>query len=325
MGTRRRGPGVVSAVVVLGVAGPLGGGGCEPAPCEAPFRPVAAQYTYPGGPPAGEWPVTGVARPDLVTVFDSDGDGVADTWDTTDDGQGLTIHRSSGDLTITVPAPAAIAAYEWSIALGDLDGDGRTEIQVSVTDDPAAPSPTVRHHVVPGRTPDGTHALADVVVVPTDASTYLQPVGDVDGDGRGDVVASYFVDTTRLWLGADLDLDAGAGAPPVPPSHVLEGSLYNPVLLDPATGRTALNLQLVDDDGYPFVEWVLWVPQGSLRFSTEGSGVSPVSPSGAVSIVDGDTTWVVLRVSGRGGETRWAWDAADLCATPGLALTAPGA
>jgi hypothetical protein len=313
---RRRGTGLLAAVVVLGVGSPLGGG-CEEA-CAAPYRPVGHQYTYPGGPPAGDWPVTGEARPRPSTVLDTDGDGAADTAEIDEDQRQVTIHRTAGDLVVTVPAPQVVVSGP-GISLGDPDGDGRTDTLIEVVADLS--SSTVTRYVLPGATPDGTHDLAAVAVaVPAAAS--LQGVGDVDGDGRDDVAAAGPVEA-QVWLGPDLDL--GVGAPPSPPSHVVPGMLRNAVHLDVASGRTALNLQAIDPmDIYLHIETTLWVPQGSLRFTTQDSGVGPQSPLGLADIVDGDgTTWLVVYTTGRGGRSEWAWDLADLCAGGGAGGAGP--
>jgi hypothetical protein len=323
-------------LLVLGAGSQLGFS-CEPA-CEQPYRAVGVRSDLYGDeePPYEDWPVTGTARPPVGGVLDSDGDGVADTIEPTGSGEPLVVHRSSGDLVLTAPAGSTVAwTSEATVDGGDLDGDGRDEVLVAtlvVTPDGGATGP-YGLYVVPGATPDGTHAVDQVGAAPfgtdPDRSVAVQTAGDVDGDGRDDLVEDYSDDTTqeaRVWLSTALDLTPGSGGPgttPPPPSYVAAGRLFSPV---PLAGRDAL--LLVTLFGATEQQVTLWLPGGALTFTTEGPGVPatvPATGERAEVVEDGNQAWLVAHFDYRSGSQSWAWDLDDLCAgAPAAAEAALG-
>jgi hypothetical protein len=329
-GRRRRG--LVSGAIVLVAASQLAFSCQRPPGCEMPFSPVGGDQDRIGQEPSGVWPVPASAtyRPIPPGPLDTDGDGVADTSASEDEGRSLVIHRSSGNLTLTVDAPATIGSdYPEGLRAGDVDGDGRGDLLVALQTRPseyATDRPDVIYHLVSGATPNGVHLLSEVaaLLVPATADhPFLVPLGDVDGDGRGELANVQFASETRpeetwtIWRGAELDLTPGAHQPQpsLPPP---DGQLIGPVALD---GRSALAVNQGQNDDRSY-DILLWLPEGGLTFTT--GGVLPVtqtSPIGGGTVPgqirvadDGRDRWLVASFADRGGGQRWAWDLDHLCA-----------
>lgn len=319
---RRRVPTRASLAVVLvaGAATQLATG-CEAA-CEPPYAPALEEsYSTVPTPPSPNWPAGGTARPAPTPGFDTDGDGVTDTAELSEDGRQLVVHRGSGELTLTGgPTTTFRSPSDGSARAGDLDGDGRDDLIVTVYDT-SVPQPDGTYpstsYLVSGATPDGVHDPADVGAMPFGAEPLAALLGvrDLDDDGRDDLVRivpaaeTGLPDETRVWFGPDLDLTAGTTTP-VAPSHTLVGRAASLLALD--GDRTALPLLApvpADEGG----GWTLtmWLPEGELRFAFRGGW----PPDIGVALVDaGDTlylraTWEYGRVG-----TRWAWDLHALCA-----------
>jgi hypothetical protein len=174
---------------------------------------------------------------------------------------------------------------------------------------------------VPGATPDGTHSVDEVGAAPwgvaPDRHIGVRAGGDLDGDGRGDLVEDYYDDDTqevRVWFPDDLDLTPGSGGPgtAAPPSHVVDGRLFSPVPLESHDA-----LLLVTLFGATEQQVTLWSPAEANTFTTEGPGIPAIVPATgnrAEVVEDGDQIWLVAQFSYRSGNQSWAWDLDDLCA-----------
>lgn len=320
---RRARRGAVTVLVLLGGGSQLAA--CEGA-CEQPFRAVGVRsdLLYDDQPVYEDWPVTGTARPPVGGPLDTDGDGVADTIEPTGTGSPLVVHRASGDLVLAPPAGATVAwTSEELVDAGDLDGDGRDDLLVPtlVVEPDGGVSGPYGLYVVSGATPDGVHSVDEVGAAPwgvaPDRYIGVRAGGDLDGDGRDDLVEDYSDDDTqevRVWFSEDLELTPGSGGPgtAAPPAHVVDGRLFSAV---PLEGRDAL--LLVTLFGATEQQVALWSPGGAVTFTTEGPGIPAVVPATgnrAEVVEDGDQAWLVAHFSYRNGNQSWAWDLDDLCA-----------
>ena len=298
--------------------------GCEPA-CQPPYPAIAGQTFNQGQPPpTTPWPVGGTVRPPVLPVLDTDGDGVADTSEMLDEGRRIVIHRAAGDLDLRVPAPGyMVAGAPDNLAVGDLDGDGRSEALLTVYG-VDSPHPQGRvPYVVPGTTPSGTYDLAAVATTPLPTAWIfgLVPVGDLDADGDDDVASPVVDDPSQpapdgvgVWWGGDI------GTTQQDADIVVAGELQTVV---PLGARSALTLitgrpSSPGDTGF---ELTLWIPEGAIRFTSDGAGTDVYAPLYAqVRIHDDDgQLWLTAEIEYRSVRQRWAWDLDDLCA--GAALT----
>jgi hypothetical protein len=161
------------------------------------------------------------------TTVDVDGDGRADPVEA--DGDGIRV----GDRTYRA-AGAQVALLTW----GDLDGDGRDDLVLSV--DRAGEHAVV---VVPGTTPSGVHVPATVGVRVDDQLDYVW-LADLDGRPGADFALperGAARSTTTIWSGAEV-LDAGAGgdARGLAPARRLRGLVRGTAALSPRGRRVTL-------------------------------------------------------------------------------------
>jgi hypothetical protein len=310
---------VASGLVVVAVGAVSG---CEPV-CDPPYRAVAGQTFEQGQPPpTTPWPVGGTERPPVAPVLDTDGDGVADTSEMLDDGHRIVIHRAAGDLELRVPEPGFMVAGDpANLAVGDLDGDGRSEALLNVygLDNPH-PQGRVPY-VVPGTTAGGSHDLATVATTPLPGSWVwgIVAAGDLDADGDDDVVSPQFADDpgapgpdgVGIWWGGDI------GSTQTDADDFVAGELQTIVPLDARSALTLITGRPTEPGDTGF-ELTLWVPEGSMRFTSDGAGTDVYAPLYAQVRVhdDGDQLWLTAEIEYRSVRQRWAWDMDDLCANP---------
>lgn len=327
MGTWRRARQLVTAGLVVVAVGAVSG--CEPA-CLPPYQAVAGQTFYQGEPPpTTPWPVGGTARPQVQPVLDTDGDGVADTSEMVDDGHRIVIHRAAGDLDLRLPAPGyMVGGAPNNLAVGDLDGDGRSEALLTVYG-LDSPHPQGRvPYVVPGTTPSGSHDLAAIATtpLPTSWANALVPVGDLDGDGVDDVASPVseepgpqFPDSVGVWLGGEIDTTQEDS------DLVARGELQSVVSLGPQSALALITDRPTGPD-HPDFELTLWVPDGSIRFTSGGVDTDVFTPLlGQIQIHDdGDQLWLTAELEYRTVRQRWAWDLDNLCAGADVTTTATG-
>ncbi len=289
------------ALVAPTLAGwPPARSGAQAGTCAEPYPPAFAAVTYPA--PPIELPWAGGRELDHVPEpFDTDGDGAEDTIVDLPQ-NAVRITRSSG--SITLPAHTFLPSR---FDPADLDGDGRT--------DPVAGIPvdgTNAVFVVPGTAPDGPlDPAVDAIRVPDEIGG-ARPVGDQDGDGIVDLAASTATDgtgSTLVYSGAALTAPGAGGTAEVEPFLRLDGHLVGRIPFDP--GPPTL-VTLAGSD-------VVVHRDPAVRLTVTGTGVTlpavTAGTTGAMGVVDGGTTWLVLGHGDRSGNRTWGWMLTDPCGT----------
>ncbi|MCH8902133.1 MAG: FG-GAP repeat protein [Chloroflexi bacterium] len=161
-----------------------------------------------------------------LSLSDVDGDGKAeiavgvpfeDVGDNPAQGRAYLFSGATGDLILTFdnPEPDAGIFFAWTVAMGDVDGDGRAEIAVSATPGDASGGPSVgRAHVFSGATGE----LLDTFDNPN-PEIYSQfgnsaSFGDYDGDGKADrALGNPFGDVDGVVTGEAPVLSGVTGGP----------------------------------------------------------------------------------------------------------------
>jgi hypothetical protein len=302
------------ATAILVVAVTVGASGCGPPTCARPHPAVAWEEWVFGNP--DPWPDGGTDRPAHTWTFDSDGDGVEDVVDgaTGTVVPAVTVHRASGDLTFTT-AEGVVARAQ---PAGDLDGDGRSEIEISTPD---ASGNVAFTYVVPGSTPDGSYDPTAAGVLVPGQVPYEFRAGDVDGDGADD----YVVSGAGSWILSGREIMApGPGGTFEGTSTPLPGERIGIVRLTPELDAIVL-VRVAN-------EITLWVDGTSIRFTTGNSGIPlPLENperryAGLVDGPDGQV-WLVAGINGDRATivARWAWDLQTSCPAPADAPAGIGA
>jgi hypothetical protein len=129
-----------------------------------------------------------------VAVGDFNGDGKLDVVETTYSGVSMLLGNGDGTFQPAQNFSAPLGQSVLSLAVGDLNGDGKLDLVVTGTQSyfgpyAGGPSGTNYVNVLLGNG-DGTFSDARTVQVPS--GTFSQPValGDVNGDGKPDVVTA---------------------------------------------------------------------------------------------------------------------------------------
>ncbi|WP_353483972.1 PKD-like domain-containing protein [Haliscomenobacter sp.] len=120
-----------------------------------------------------------------VAVDDLDGDGKLDIAATNLSSNKISIFRnttSGSELSFAAKVDSSSGSTTQAIAIGDLDGDGKPEIAVVNSS-----GHTVS--VLRNTSSVGTLSFAARVTFPTDLQPYSIAIGDVDGDGKFDLVS----------------------------------------------------------------------------------------------------------------------------------------
>lgn len=295
-----------------------------PSDCPTPWLPVYAQdeVSYPSSqPPTEVPPVDGSPIPDLESLGfqppDSDGDGAPDeVLEAVDGGTAYALRRSDGDLVLAVEG-GSVGAPGGAAWVGDLDGDGRDELLLFVAEGDGVDRPL---YVVPGSTPAGRHDPRSIgVELPVAVGGPVSGLGDLDGDGAGDLLLRRGDDDRLTVLSGAVVMDAAGGAVPADarPLASLPGDVRTALLL--GDGR-AVPVRLIDADGDPGATDLVLVtdPPVVLRTAREQLDVSTAFAARITAFENVDGRHVQLATPDTRSGTRLvlAWNLDDPCAGP---------
>jgi len=135
---------------------------------------------------------------DWLAVGDVDGDGKGDiaaaafredVGANANQGRAYVFSGADGSvlLSLDTPNPQGSALFGWSLAVGDVDGDGKADIAVGAPGEEVGGASTGRAYVFSGA--DGSLLLTLDTPNPRDGADFGKSVavGDVDGDGKADI------------------------------------------------------------------------------------------------------------------------------------------
>jgi hypothetical protein len=179
--------------------------------------------------------------------------------------------------------------------------------------------------------PSPTHLVLNLPVIrrgQVGARATTWSGGHADVDGRSDAGTPVYDDATGT-----LTHYVVPGATPHG-TYAIGAVAAVPLTTDPPyqlSGIGDIDAGALDDVTFPGdgvtkvwlgadLDLTLWVPEGGVRFTAEGSEPNVMHPCSYADIVDdGDATWLVLTTLSPGGDQMWAWDLGDLCAGSPLA------
>ena len=140
---------------------------------------------------------TVAADPYRIVVRDLDGDGRADVISVNYSSGTISILRNtgaSGSITTNSFAPhvdLVLAGNSSFVAVGDLDGDGKPDLAVA---DSSGFISLFQNHCTPGNISAGTFAAR--VDLPAQNGSENVVIGDLDGDGRPELIATAYLPQT---------------------------------------------------------------------------------------------------------------------------------
>jgi hypothetical protein len=130
--------------------------------------------------------------PASIAAADIDGDGLQDLVVTNNVSSTMSVYRNTstpGTISLAARVEFATGDAPWSVAIGDLDGDGKPEVAVT-----NFLSNTVSVFKNTGTT--GTIAFAPKTDLATGLSPHTVAIGDLDGDGKPDLAVTNTLSST---------------------------------------------------------------------------------------------------------------------------------
>ncbi|MFN5430799.1 MAG: FG-GAP-like repeat-containing protein [Cyclobacteriaceae bacterium] len=186
------------------------------------------------------------AGPKSVTIGDLDGDGKADLAVTNYNSYTLSVFRNTGTpgaISYAAKIDFAISAFPSSVAIGDLDGDGRADL--AVANGGNGTLSIFRNTGMPG-----TISYAAKIDFATGLGPVSLAIGDLDGDSKADLAVANFDGNTISVL-------RNTGTP---------GTISYAAKIDFATGSGPKSLAIGDLDG-----------DGKADLAVANGGISTVS------------------------------------------------
>lgn len=126
------------------------------------------------------------SEPRKVTVADVDGDGKVDIISSNQSSNTISVLRNTSTastISFETKVDFTVATVPEDITAGDLDGDGKPEIAVACSGSNVV-------SVLRNTSTTGTISFATKVDLAAGAGTWGVAIGDVDGDGKADVLGS---------------------------------------------------------------------------------------------------------------------------------------
>ncbi len=167
-------------------------------------------------------------NPGSVAIGDLDGDGRADLAVANYSINTISVFRNTGTpgtVSYAAKIDFATGANPYSVAIGDLDGDGKADL--AVANYVQNTLSVFRNTGTPGRI-----SYAPKIDFATGTNPYSVAIGDLDGDGRADLAVSNWNNT--------LSVLRNTGVP---------GTISYAPKIDFATGAAAISIAIGDLDG----------------------------------------------------------------------------
>ena len=136
---------------------------------------------------------TGIA-PQISSIGDIDGDGKMDLTVSNRVSNTVSVLRNtsiSGSISFASKVDFATGTYPYSVAIGDIDGDGKMDL--AVPNAGSATNPLLANVSIYRNTSiAGSISFANNVDFSTESDPYSVSIGDIDGDGKIDLAVTNF-------------------------------------------------------------------------------------------------------------------------------------